>query len=347
MVEASRAGDLLADLICGIEGAFARVEPWLQAGKYVRACLSDLGKRNGWTIAEWVGDATPDKTQRLLNHACWDTAAVMSVIRRFVIGGLDGAGRAPGLRIGALDETGQEKAGGATAGVKRQYMGCAGRVANGINTVHLPYVRQHCGHGLIGFRQWIPREQVDDPLTRQRMGLPGDLVFATKGELAVQILTDAADGMVTDFICGDEVYGSNPALRCYLEDHAQGYVLRVAKTFLLSLGGARLSCAEVVSTHLRARRRWTIASAGTGSKGERDYAWAWVTTARPRHWLLIRRHLGTGDCAYHYCHVPAGQPVSLHRLITAAGLCWPVEESFEFGNACALHCGSVPSWFLE
>jgi SRSO17 transposase len=296
--------------------------------------LSDLGKRNGWSIAEWAGDATPDKTQRLLNHACWDALAVVSVIRRLVIKGLDAAGGAGGLRIGVLDETGQQKAGGATAGVKRQYLGCAGRVANGINTVHLSYVRQHRGHGLIGFRQWIPREQLGDPVVRARMGLPAQLAFATKGELAVQILTDAyADGMVTDFICGDEVYGSCPVLRRYLEERAQGYVLRVARTFLLPLGGGRqLSCAEVVSTQLRARRRWMIASAGAGSKGERDYAWAWIATASPRHWLLIRRHLGTGECAYHYCHIPAGQPGSLHRLITAAGLRWPVEEGFEFGK---------------
>jgi SRSO17 transposase len=336
MVEASRAGDLLGELVEGIRGCFARVEPWLQAGKYVRACMSDLVKRNGWTIAEWVGDATPDKTQRLLNHASWDTSAAVSVIRRFVIGGLDAAGGPGGLRIGVLDETGQQKTGAATAGVKRQYMGCAGRVANGINTVHLSYVRQHRGHALIGFRQWIPREQLDDPAARDRMGLPSELAFATKGELAVQVLTDAcADAMVTDFVCGDEVYGSCPVLRSYLEEHAQGYVLRVAKTFLLTLGsGRQLSCAGVVSTHLRSRRRWLIASAGTGSKGERDYAWAWLATASPRHWLLIRRHLGTGECAYHYCHVPQGQPVSLHRLITAAGLRWPVEESFEFGKDC-------------
>ena len=92
-------------------------------------------------------------------------------------------------------------------------MGCAGRVANGINTVHLSYVRQHRGHALIGFRQWIPREQLADPAVRQRMGLPGELGFATKGELAVQILTDAyADGLVTDFVCGDEVYGSCPGV---------------------------------------------------------------------------------------------------------------------------------------
>jgi DDE superfamily endonuclease len=60
---------------------------------------------------------------------------VVSVILRFVIGALDEAGGTCGLRIGALDETGQQKAGDATAGVKRQYIGCAGRVANGINTV--------------------------------------------------------------------------------------------------------------------------------------------------------------------------------------------------------------------
>ena len=81
-------------------------------------------------------------------------------------------------------------------------------------------------------------------------------------------------------------------------------MLRVAKTFPLTLGGGQLTCAEVVATHLRSRRRWVIASAGTGSKGERDYAWAWIATASARHWLLIRRHLATGECAYHYCHVP-------------------------------------------
>ena len=231
------------------------------------------------------------------------------MIRRFVIGGLDSAGGACGLRIGVLDETGQEKAGEATAGVKRQYMGCAGRVANGINTVHLCYVRQHRGHALIGFRQWIPRRRYEDPAVRERMGLPADLAFATKGELAVQIPTDALRRrVVTDFVCGDEVYGSCPALRCYLESRPRGMCCGSRRRSCSALAAARLSCAGVVATHLRPRRRWMIASAGTGSKGERDYAWAWIATASPRHWLLIRRHLATGECAYHYCHVPAGQP---------------------------------------
>uniref|UniRef100_UPI00367317EC transposase n=1 Tax=Micromonospora marina TaxID=307120 RepID=UPI00367317EC len=109
--------------------------------------MSRLPKRNGWSIAEYVGDVTPDRTQRLLNRAVWDTEGVTSEVRRFAAAGLDAAaGRRRGLAVGALDETGQAKQGVATAGVKRQYMGCAGRVSNGINTVHLAYVRERTGH---------------------------------------------------------------------------------------------------------------------------------------------------------------------------------------------------------
>ena len=70
----------------------------------------------------------------------------------------------------------------------------------------------------------------------------------------------------------------------------------------------------------------------TGSKGERAYAWAWMATTSPRHYLLIRKHLRTGELAYHYCFVPAGRPVTLMTLVRVACLRWPVEEGFEFGK---------------
>src|SRR5213078_3698628 len=125
----------------------------------------------------------------------------MTQIRRFAVSGLEeaarkGGRRRPKLVIGALDETGQQKKGEATAGVKRQHMGCAGRVENGINTVHLSSVREGTGHALIGFRQWIPEEHVTDPVKSPRSGLPRDLEFRTKGQLAIDIcMTAAADGI--------------------------------------------------------------------------------------------------------------------------------------------------------
>jgi SRSO17 transposase len=329
-----------ARLLGVLRPCFARTQVWLQAGKYVAALMSDLPERNGWAIARHAGDATPDKTQRLLNHARWDTLAAMSAVRRFAADGLDEAARrnrrAGGMRAGVLDETGQEKQGSSTAGVKRQYLGCAGRVASGINTVHLSYVRQGTGHALIGARQWIPREQAADPVLSLATGLPPGLRFRTKGQLAIDVCADAyGDGLRFDFVCGDEVYGSSTELRDFLETEGQAYVLRVASSFMITLAaGTRLTCAQAVKRLLGDRRQWEVRSAGQGSKGQRWYAWAWIATASPRHCLLIRRHLRTGELAFHYCHVPEGQPLAKARLIRAAGLRWPVEEDFESGKDC-------------
>ena len=304
-----------AELLELLRPCFARTEPWLQAGKYAAAVMCDLRRRNGWTIAERSGDRTPDRTQRLLNRAVWDTWAAMGVVRRFAVAGLDEAarkaGRRRGLAVGAIDETGQVKAGTRTAGVKRQYLGCVGKVANGINTVHLSYVREGTGHALIGAREWIPAAHIGDPVESAAMGLPEDLVFRTKGQLAIDILAEAfADGVRLDFVCGDEVYGSCTELREYLEDHDQAYVLRVPSSFRLMLpGGVTLTCKQAAA-RLAGRRGWEIRSAGTGSKGQRWYAWAWLATASPRHYLLIRRHLQTGELAFHYCYLPEGQPAS-------------------------------------
>ena len=264
----------------------------------------------------------------------------MGEVRRFAVAGLEEAarksGRRRGLVIGALDETGQVKQGTATAGVKRHYLGCAGKVANGITTVHLSYVREKTGHALAGARQWIPAEHIDDPVQSLLMGLPLDLVFRTKGQLAIDICTDVlGDGTRLDFVCGDEVYGNCTELRSFLEGRSQAYVLRVPSNFHLTLAaGVRMTCAQAVSGLLTGPRRWETRSAGKGSKGERWYGWAWLGTASPRHWLLIRRHLVTGELAFHYCYVPEGQAAAKTRLIRAAGLRWPVEEDFELGKGC-------------
>jgi SRSO17 transposase len=138
-----------------LRSCFARTQTWLPAGKYLNTLVSDLPSRNGWSVAEHAGDRSPGKAQRLLNRASWDEAAAMSQVRKYAAAGLDEAARRSRrqrMTVGALDETGQQKQ-GATAGVKRQYMGCAGRVANGINTVHVSYVREKTGHALAGARQ--------------------------------------------------------------------------------------------------------------------------------------------------------------------------------------------------
>ena len=82
-----------AELIGRLRPCFAQTETWQHAGKYVSALVSEIPKRNGWTIAQHAGDRTPDRTQRLLNRASWDTLAAMSQVRRFAAAGLEEAAR--------------------------------------------------------------------------------------------------------------------------------------------------------------------------------------------------------------------------------------------------------------
>ncbi len=104
MVEAQLATRKLAELHGWLGSCFGRVEPFRQAGKYIVGLMSDLPRKNSWTIAEHAGDATPDRMQRLLNRAVWDTDAAMATVRRFVVEHL--APAAGGSAVAALDETG-------------------------------------------------------------------------------------------------------------------------------------------------------------------------------------------------------------------------------------------------
>ncbi len=74
-------------------------------------------------------------------------------------------------------------------------------------------------------------------------------------------------------------------------------------------GAGKLTCAQAVAALLKDKRRWEIRSAGHGSKGQRWYAWTWIATASLRH-LLIRRHLRTGELAFHSMNTPRSHRVT-------------------------------------
>ena len=83
---------------------FRRWEPRVQARKNMRALMSDLPRKNCWTLAEHAGDATPGKMQHLLERAKWDTMTAMAAVRGFVCEHLD-----DGDAAAILDESGQER----------------------------------------------------------------------------------------------------------------------------------------------------------------------------------------------------------------------------------------------
>lgn len=117
--------DMFEVLMDRIAGRFARVEPRRRAREFVLGLLSDLPRKNCWTLAEYAGDATPYGLQHLLSRAKWDADAVRDDLRGFVVEQLHDQDAVP-----VVDETGDLKKGTATVGVQRQYTGTAGRIEN-------------------------------------------------------------------------------------------------------------------------------------------------------------------------------------------------------------------------
>ena len=227
------------DQLAGLLAAqFTRWEPVQQAGKYIDGLMSELPDKNCWSLAQLAGDASAGKMQRLLERAAWDQNAAMRTVRDFAVEHLAGP---DGLTVLVLNESGQVKQGEHTAGVKPQYVGCAGRVTNAINFVNATCSTAR-GHTLIASRLWVPGQHLTGPATRDMMGIPGDLQPATKPQLGAQMLAEALDaGIEAGWAAAGEVYGQDPELRKLCEERGVGYVFGVACSFLVTVpSGARM-----------------------------------------------------------------------------------------------------------
>jgi SRSO17 transposase len=316
----------LEELLGRVAGRFGRVEPRRRAQAFVLGLLADLPRKNCWTIAEHAGQATPDGIQHLLAGAVWDEHAVRDDIREYLV---DHLGDPAAVLV--IDETGELKKAARTVGVGRQDTGTAGKVDNAQVAVYLTYATS-AGHGVIDRELYLPQGWIDDPGRCRAAGVPHQVGFATKPELARVMLQRALEaGVPAGWVTADEVYGGDPALRGWLETRQVPYVLAVKRTEpLLPPCGPPMPAARLAERI--PPESWLRISAGQGAKGRRWYGWSWValsTADAPdgwRRWLLLRRSLRTGELAYYLCAGPAGLP--LVALVRVAGTRWRVEMVF-------------------
>ncbi|MFE9968935.1 IS701 family transposase [Streptomyces sp. NPDC005525] len=306
-----------------IAGRFARVEPRRRTGRLVLGLLSDLPRKNCWSIAEWAGETSPHGMQHLLSRAVWDADAVRDDVREYVVEHLHDE-----AAVLVVDETGDVKKGTRTVAVQRQYTGTAGRIENAQVAVYLVYAGER-GHAAVDRELYIPRSWTCDPDRCRAAGLGEDTVFATKPELARTMIERFLNtGHRVGWVTGDEVYGGNPTLRSALEERAIGYVLAVACSHEVTTGAGKFRADALAAK--APKRAWQKLSAGAGAKGHRFYDWAVIdlTDPRPgRHQMLIRRNRATGELAYYRCF--SHQPVPLTELVRVAGSRWRVEETFQ------------------
>jgi SRSO17 transposase len=313
-------------------GRFGRVEPRRTAAGFVTGLLADLQVKTCWQLAEQAGDARPDAMQRLLYRAVWDADAVRDDVRALVVERL---GDPDAVLV--PDETGDLKKGTYSVGVQRQYTGTAGRIENAQVAVFMIYAGRH-GHTLIDRRLYLPVSWTDDPDRMRAAGVPDEIGFAKRWELAADMITAAVDAAVpARWVAADEAYGNSSTFRSRLRELRLGYVLAVSCDHLVPLdGGKTRRRADHIAADLPATA-WHRRSAGAGSKGPRLYDWAWLdqvcTDEDPddgRHSLLIRRNNTTGELAFYRCWSP--QPVALAQLVRVAGIRWTVEEGFQAGK---------------
>jgi SRSO17 transposase len=156
-VDPARWQELFDELLGRVAGRFGRVDLRQRARAFVRGLLSDLPRKNCWTIAEHVGDPSPDGMQHLLGRAAWDEDALRDDVRAYLVEHL---GDPEAVLV--VDETGDLKKGTGTVGVQRQYTGTGGRVENAQVAVYLVYATD-AGHGVIDRELYLPRSWTCDP----------------------------------------------------------------------------------------------------------------------------------------------------------------------------------------
>ena len=325
-----------------IAGRFARAEPRARVREYVSGLVAGLERKNGWTLAEWAHELSPDGMQRLLRRADWDVDGVRDDVRDYVAGQL---GEPDGVLI--ADDTGFLKKGTRSAGVQRQYSGTAGRTENCQVGVFLAYASAH-GHALIDRELYLPQSWTDDPERCRAAGIPPEVEFATKPRQAQAMIARAvAAGVPFAWFTADEAYGQAKWLQAWLEDQDVSYVMAIRCSDTLTMpAGERRADALIAAVPARG---WQRISAGAGAHGPREYDWARIPVRAGQkrgrgHWLLARRSISDpAEIAYYACYGPRRS--STADLAWIAGSRWHIEECFQQAkNEAGLDHYQVRTW---
>jgi SRSO17 transposase len=324
---------------------FTRAEPRQRVLAYLKGLLSNCERKNGWQMAELMREMTPDGMQRLLSSAKWDVNGVRDDLQSYIVEHLGDSSA-----IGVLDETGFLKQGKKSVGVKRQYSGTAGRVENCQIGVFQGYATNK-GFAFLDREIYLPQEWANEQQRREAAGVPEEVKFATKPQLARVMLERARTaGVALAWVTADTVYGNDRRLREWLEENEQAYVLAVACTERVWVESSTGTCTDPVKQVIAElpAEAWQRLSCGVGSKGLREYDWVWIELVSQQvgwsRWLLVRRKL-SDPLQLAYFMVFAPTRTSMPEAVRVAGARWSIESGFEITkNELGLDHYEVRSW---
>ena len=268
--------------------------------EYCRGLLSDEPRKTVEPLALRAG-TTARTLQVFLKDSAWDEQAIRVTLRHTLAVAFAAEPDPSRLgTIGILDETSVLKKGIKTPGVQRQYLGCVGKVDNGIVTVHLGVCRGDL-KALLDADLFLPKSWDADRPRCRAAGIPDDKSHEAKGKLAVwQWARARQDGIAFDWLTFDAGYGGVPAFLWVLQLGGQPYVGEIPTIYRGSRqeGARRIEARECLKT--TARKGWTriVLRHETGGVSVWKYRGCEVFAARQRQRLIVAVNVATGEVKY-------------------------------------------------
>jgi SRSO17 transposase len=316
---------------------------------YCRGLLSDLKRKTVEPIALASGCAVRTLQEFLRDHA-WDYAQVRARLQGHVVGHLAGVPDDGLGTVGLVDETSALKSGDRTPGVQRQYLGCVGKIDNGIVTVHLGVCKGRY-KTLIDAELFLPEEWSQDRARCRAAGIPDAMRHRPKWQIALEELDRAKSNKLRlDWLVFDEEYGKAPEFVCGLDERGQRFIGEVPKSLscLAANAAPRRPAATVKGRRAEevvrespafGKQPWLKVKLSRQTVGPQvwevkaapvwqvqDGAWSGRT-----YWLIWARNVATGEEKYFLSNAAAN--ATLRTLVRVAFCRWNVEHGFRIGKS--------------
>jgi SRSO17 transposase len=327
---------------CGYTQSFAHLHT------YCKGLLSDLQRKTVEPIALASGCAVRTLQEFLRDHR-WSFPQVRDQLQRHVADVLP-TWPADDLGIvGLIDETSALKSGAKTPGVQRQYLGCVGKIANGIVTVHLGVCKGRY-KTLLDAELFLPEEWAADQDRRLEAGIPEDMAYRPKWQMALEEIDRAVTQKVPwDWLTFDEEYGKAPEFVTGLDDRKVSFVGEVPKILSCLAAGRSPSrpaatvkgrpavevvqhspaflkqrCAKVkLAQQTGGQQVWKVKAAQVWQM--QDGKWSQRT-----YWLIWAKNVATGEEKYFLSNAPAKARVE--RLVRVGFRRWNVEHGIRLAK---------------
>lgn len=299
---------------------------------YTRGLLADLPRKTAEPLALHAG-VPPRNLQQFLKACLWDHDGLTDAVQRELLAATADLPADPVGTVGVLDETSARKQGTKTPGVQRQYLGCAGKVGNGIVTVHLAVAKGRF-KALLDGELYLPESWDADRERCRAADIPDDIRYRPKWQIGLELLARAeGNGWRFDWLTFDEGYGGKPGFLAVLDLADRQYVGEVPRTFACRPGRSRTPVsAEAVFSRPGVRRQRARSYRFEQQTGPpavwqvKAVAVALGEDRRPRHRLILARNRATGEVKYFISR--ARTRVRIGRVLAAGFARWNVEHVF-------------------